>query len=113
MNVIGNIEYVPPNTIATISCSGISVYETALEGSVLHQRQESALRHYNDLNNSDDNSNNDQMKRIYNHFISHHHSDHSTQSIAKALSHCWSQQRVARHCASSTHSFRFAKNKFK
>ena len=54
MNVIGSIEYVPPSTIATISCSDISVYETALEGSVLHQRQESALRH-NDWNNSDDN----------------------------------------------------------
>ena len=39
MNVIGNIEYVPPNTIATISCSGISVYETALEENVLYQRQ--------------------------------------------------------------------------
>ena len=25
INVIGNIEYVPPNTIATTSCSGISV----------------------------------------------------------------------------------------
>ena len=25
MNVIGSIEYVPPNTIATISCSGVSV----------------------------------------------------------------------------------------
>ena len=45
MNVI-----VPPNTIATISCSGITVYDTTLEGSVLHQRQESALRHNNDLN---------------------------------------------------------------
>ena len=37
MNVIGIIEYVPPNTIATISCSGISVYETVMEGSVLYQ----------------------------------------------------------------------------
>ena len=83
MNVIDNIEYVPPNTIATISCSGISVYETALEGSVLLHRQESALRHNNDLNNSDDNGNNGQMKRVYNHFISHHHHDHSTQSIPK------------------------------
>ena len=40
MNVIGGIEYVPPNTIATISCSGISVYETVMEGSVLYQRPE-------------------------------------------------------------------------
>ena len=40
MNVIGSIEYIPPNTIATISCSGISVYETALEGSVMYQRPE-------------------------------------------------------------------------
>ena len=48
MNVIGNIEYVPPNTIATISCSGITVYDTVLEGSVLYQTQESVLRHYND-----------------------------------------------------------------
>ena len=113
MNVIGIIEYVPPNTIATISCSGISVYETVLEGSVLYQREESVLRHYNNWNNSDDNSNNDQMKRICNYFISHHHPDHSTQSIAKALPHCWFQERVARHCTSSTHSFRFAKNKLK
>ena len=44
MNVIGIIEYVPPNTIATISCSGITVYETVLEGSVLYQREESVFK---------------------------------------------------------------------
>ena len=55
MNVIGNVEYIPPNTIATISCSGISGYETALVGNVLYQRQESVLRYGHDSNCNMDN----------------------------------------------------------
>ena len=36
----------------------------------------------------------------------------SAQSIPKLrISNCWSAQRVARYCPSSTNSFRFAKNK--
>ena len=31
INVIGNIKNVPPNAIATISCSGITLYETVME----------------------------------------------------------------------------------
>ena len=50
MNVIGNIKNVPPNTIATISCSSISLYETVMEGNVLYQRQESVLRYGHDSN---------------------------------------------------------------
>ena len=75
--------YLDPNTIATIPCSVISVYETALEGSILYQRQKSVLRHFDGWNNNDDKSNNGQMKRTYNHFISHHHSDYSNQSNPK------------------------------
>ena len=48
MNVIGIIECIPPNTIATISCSGISVYETVLEGNILYRRQESVTKHFDD-----------------------------------------------------------------
>ena len=41
MNVIGSIVYIPPNTVSTIPCSGINVYDAALEEKVLYQRQES------------------------------------------------------------------------
>ena len=77
MNVIGNIEYVPLNTVSTIPCSGISVYETALEEGVLYQREESVLRHFGDWSSSDDgNSNNGQVKRSYSHFMPHHHASY-------------------------------------
>ena len=81
INVIGNIEYVPLNTLSTIPCSDISVYETALEEGVLYQREESVLRHFGDWSSSDDgNSNNGQVKRSYNHFISHRHGSYPQHS---------------------------------
>ena len=55
INVIGNIKNVPPNAIATISCSGIAVYKTVMEGNVLYQRQESVLRYGRDSNCNMDN----------------------------------------------------------
>ena len=87
MNVIGNIEYVPLNTVPTIPCSDISVYETALEEGVLYQREESVFRHFGDWSSSDDgNSNNDQVKRSCNHFVSHHHSSHPQHSSLRCKS---------------------------
>ena len=67
MNVIGNIEYVPLNTLSTIPCNDISVYETALEEGVLYKREESVLRHFGVGSSSDDgNSNNGLVKKSYN-----------------------------------------------
>ena len=55
MNVIGSIEYVPPNTIATISCSGIGVYETVMEGRkcFISKTRKKVLKHFNRWNKSD------------------------------------------------------------
>ena len=84
INVIGNIEYVPLNTVSTIPCSDISVYETALEEGVLYQREESVIRHFGDWRSSDDNNSNiGQVKRSYNHFMPHHHSSNSQHSSLK------------------------------
>ena len=87
MSVIGNIEYVPLNTVSTIPYNGISVYETALEEGVLYQREESVLRHFNDWSSSDNsNSNNGQVKRSYNHFMPHHHSSNPQHSSLRYMS---------------------------
>ena len=112
MNVIGNIEYVPPNTIATISCSGISVYETVMEESVLYQTQESILRHFDEWNNIVITVIMVEMKRIYNHFYST-----IVLPIPLKVSQSFTPLLVFTKSCQALHfcnfSFRFANNNFK
>ena len=83
LNVIGHSRYSPSHTIPTISCSGISVYETIFQESVFCQRRENTARGYGDVSSSSsDNDNSAEDKQgIYMSFASHHHSSDPQHSL--------------------------------